>query len=70
MKDYILLLLIIFICLPVSGNILLRCTRIMTFDMVTILIIIVSILLMMLNLKLAHVLAHFVNDRMKELIEV
>lgn len=58
------------ICLPVSVNILLRCTRVMMFNTVTILIIIVSILLMMLNLKLAHKLAHFVNDRMKELIEV
>ena len=52
------------ICLPVSVNILLRCTRIMMFNTVTILIIIVSILLMMLNLKLAHKLAHFVNGRM------
>ena len=58
------------ICLPVSVNILLRCTRVMMFNTVTILIIIVSILLMMINLKLAHKLAHFVNDRMKELIEV
>ena len=52
------------ICLPVSVNILLRCTRVMDFDLVTILIIIVSILLMMINLKLAHKLAHFVNGRM------
>lgn len=52
------------ICLPVSVNILLRCTRVMDFDLVTILTIALSILLMMLNLKLAHKLAHFVNDRM------
>lgn len=52
------------ICLPVSVNILLRCTRVMDFDLVTTLTIALSILLMMLNLKLAHKLAHFVNGRM------
>ena len=64
LKKYIPSFITSLICLPVSVNILLRCTRIMTFDTVTILIIIVSILLMMLNLKMAHMLAHFVNGRM------
>lgn len=52
------------ICLPVSVNILLRCTRIMTFDVIEILTIILSVMFMMANLKLAHMLAHFVNGRM------
>ncbi len=64
LKKYIPSFITSLICLPVSLNILLRCTRIMTFDPVTILIIIVSILLMILNLKMAHMLAHFVNGRM------
>ena len=52
------------ICLPVSVNILLRCARTMTFDAVTVIAIVVSILLMMANLKLAHALVHYVNDKL------
>ncbi len=52
------------ICLPVSVNILLKCMRVLTFDTVTILTIIASNIFMMLNLKMAHMLAHFVNSRM------
>ena len=64
LKKYIPSFITSLICLPVSVSILLRCTRVMDFDLVTILTIALSILLMMLNLKLAHKLAHFVNDRM------
>lgn len=64
LKKYIPSFITSLICLPACVNILLRCTRTMTFDTVTILIIIVSILLMMLNLKMAHMLSHFVNGRM------
>lgn len=64
LKKYIPSFVTSLICLPVSVNILLRCTRVMDFDLVTILTIALSILLMMLNLKLAHKLAHFVNGRM------
>lgn len=51
------------ICLPVSVNILLRTARLMTFDAVTATVIVASILLMMANLKLAHVVMHFVNSK-------
>ena len=51
------------ICLPISTNILLRCARVMTFDSVTIITIIVSIIVMMVNLKLAHAVVHFVNSK-------
>ena len=36
----------------------------MTFDAVTVIAIVVSILLMMANLKLAHALVHYVNDKL------
>ena len=54
------------ICLPVSVNILLRCARTMTFDAVTVIAIVVSILLMMANLKLAHALVNYVNRKITE----
>ena len=54
------------ICLPISVNILLRCARTMTFDAVTVIAIVVSILLMMANLKLAHALVHYVNRKITE----
>ena len=70
LRKYIPSFITSLICLPVSVNILLRCTRAMNFDMVTILIIVASILFMILNLKLAHMLAHFMNDRMKVVVEM
>ena len=51
------------ICFPVSVSILLRCARVMTFDVVTVIAIVASILLMMVNLKLAHAVLHYVNER-------
>jgi len=63
LKKYIPCFVTSLICLPVSVNILLSCTRIMTFDVVTILIIIVSILFMVVNLRLAHILAQFLNTK-------
>lgn len=70
LKKYIPSFVTSLICLPVCVGVLLRCARIMTFDMATILTIIVSILLMMINLRLAHMLAHFVNARMKISVEM
>ncbi len=55
------------ICLPVSVSILLRCARLMAFDSLTVIIIIASILLMTANLKIAHSVAHIVNDKVKTL---
>ena len=63
LKKYIPCFATSLICLSVSVNILLRCTRIMTFDVSSILIIIVSILLMVVNLRLAHILAQFLNTK-------
>ena len=54
------------ICLPLSVGILLRCAGSMTFDVITITIIVASILLMMANLKLAHALMHIVNRRVAQ----
>ncbi|MCR5147582.1 MAG: HXXEE domain-containing protein [Eubacterium sp.] len=52
------------ICLPVSVIILLRCARIMTFDTVTVIVIAAGILLMMVNLKMAHAVIRYVNKKM------
>ena len=68
LKKYIPCFVTSLICLPVSVNILLRCTRIMTFDVVTVLIIIVSILFMVVNLRLAHILAQFLNTKILQAV--
>ena len=70
LRKYIPSFITSLICLPVSVNILLRCTRIMTFGVIEILTIILSVMFMMLNLKLAHKLAHFVNAKMKVIVEM
>ena len=54
------------ICLPISVSILLRCAKVMTFDVLTIVTIIISILLMIANLRFAHAVAHFVNKQVTE----
>lgn len=63
LKKYIPSVITSLICLPLSVSILFRCTGIMTFDLVTIITIIVSVLLLMINLRLAHILARLVNDK-------
>ena len=69
LKKYIPSVATSLICLPISVNILLRCARLITFDLTTVLIIVTSILLMMLNLRLAHMLAHLVNSKMYGIVE-
>lgn len=54
------------ICLPISVSILLRCAKVMTFDVLTIVTIIISILLMIANLRFAHAVVHFVNKQVTE----
>ena len=49
------------ICLPVSIVILVRCAGYITFDVKTDLCILIGIVVMAMNLKLAHMLMHWFN---------
>ena len=49
------------ICLPVSIVILVRCAGYITFDVKTDLCIFIGIVVMAMNLKLAHMLMHWFN---------
>ncbi len=51
------------ICLPVSGIILINCIPYMEFDAQTMICIILGIVLMIANLKLAHMLMHWFNRK-------
>lgn len=64
-KKYIPSIITSVICLPVSILILIQCIPIITFDLITILCIIISMPLMMLNLKLAHKLGKLLNKKIK-----
>ena len=53
------------ICLPISILILIKCAAFVNFDILTVTFIIVGILLMIANLRLAHMLSHFVNRKLR-----
>ena len=53
-RKYIPSLITSIICLPISAIILIKCAKHITFNLETVVLIIVSILLMMANLKFAH----------------
>ena len=62
-KRYIPCVITSIICLPISILILYKSVNYLSFDIMTAICIIISILAMMANMKLAHGLAHFLNRR-------
>ncbi len=60
-RKYIPSLVTSVICLPVSIVILVRCADYITFDVKTDLCILIGIVVMAMNLKLAHMLMHWFN---------
>ena len=65
LKRYIPSFVTSVICLPVSIFILVKCSGFMTFAFAAVMIIAASVLLMMMNLRLAHTVMHYVNKRVR-----
>ncbi len=66
LKTYIPSLLTSLICLPVCVQMLLKTADDLTFDRTNILLILLSIILMLLNLKFAHHLMHQFGKRLHD----
>ncbi len=63
LRKYIPSLITSLICLPLSTVILIKCIHFISFGFVTVIIVILGVLLMIANLRIAHVLMHIVNKR-------
>ena len=63
-RKYIPSLITSIICLPVSILVIIKCVAYLTFDLGTIVVIVLSILCMMANLKFAHFLMHRFGKRL------
>lgn len=62
-KKYIPCIITSIICLPVSSLILIKSMSYLDFDMMTITCIIITVLAMIANMKLAHGFAHFLAKK-------
>lgn len=62
-KKYVPCVITSFICLPVSSLIVIKSTPHLDLDMITVICIIISILAMIANIKLAHGFAHFLSKK-------
>ncbi len=65
-KRYIPCLATSLICLPVSIAIIYKCSKFMAFNAVTITCIFAAFVLMIANLKFAHILMHKFNRKIKQ----
>ena len=62
-KRYIPCVITSSICLPISILILIKSSCYLSFDIITVTCIIISVIAMIFNLKLAHGFAHFLSRR-------
>ncbi|MBQ9278364.1 MAG: HXXEE domain-containing protein [Lachnospiraceae bacterium] len=62
-KKYIPCVITSSVCLPISILILIKCATLMNWDAVSIISVIMAIIFMIVNMKIAHGLAHIVNRK-------
>lgn len=62
-KKYIPCVITSSVCLPISIFILIKCATLMNWNAVTIISVIMAIIFMIVNMKIAHGLAHMVNRK-------
>ena len=65
LRKYIPSFITSIICLPVSILIIIRCIRLLSFETVQVLFVLLGVLMMIVNLRIAHAVMHFVNKRNK-----
>ena len=62
-KKYIPCAITSSICLPISIFILIKCATLMNWNATSIISVIIAIIFMIINMKIAHGLAHFINRK-------